>query len=49
MSKITIVGGGPSGAMCGAELARAGHDVQILTSISPGKNLAAAASPTKQS
>jgi geranylgeranyl diphosphate/geranylgeranyl-bacteriochlorophyllide a reductase len=30
MSKITIVGGGPSGAMCGAELARAGHDVQIF-------------------
>ena len=30
MSKITIVGGGPSGSMCGAELARAGHDVQIF-------------------
>jgi flavin-dependent dehydrogenase len=30
MSKVTIVGGGPSGAMCGAELARAGHDVQIF-------------------
>lgn len=30
MSKITIVGGGPSGAMCGAELARNGHEVQII-------------------
>ena len=30
MSKIAIVGGGPSGSMCGAELARAGHDVQIF-------------------
>ncbi|SRR5579871_435836 len=30
MSKITIVGGGPSGAMCGAELARNGHEVQIF-------------------
>jgi len=30
MSKITIVGGGPSGAMCGAELARAGHEVVIF-------------------
>ena len=30
MSKIAIVGGGPSGAMCGTELALAGHDVQIF-------------------
>jgi flavin-dependent dehydrogenase len=30
MSEIIIVGGGPSGAMCGEQLARAGHSVQIL-------------------
>jgi flavin-dependent dehydrogenase len=29
MSEIAIVGGGPSGAMCGEQLARAGHKVQI--------------------
>jgi flavin-dependent dehydrogenase len=30
MADIAIVGGGPSGAMCGAELARAGHIVNIF-------------------
>jgi flavin-dependent dehydrogenase len=30
MADIAIVGGGPSGAMCGAELARAGHSVNIF-------------------
>jgi len=30
MSDIVIVGGGPSGAMCGEQLARAGHSVQIF-------------------
>jgi flavin-dependent dehydrogenase len=30
MAEIAIVGGGPSGAMCGEELARAGHGVQIF-------------------
>jgi flavin-dependent dehydrogenase len=30
MADIAIVGGGPSGAMCGAELARAGHTVSIF-------------------
>ena len=30
MAEIAIVGGGPSGAMCGAELARAGHAVSIF-------------------
>lgn len=30
MAEIAIVGGGPSGAMCGAELARAGHQVEIF-------------------
>jgi flavin-dependent dehydrogenase len=30
MADIAIVGGGPSGAMCGAELALAGHQVQIF-------------------
>jgi flavin-dependent dehydrogenase len=30
MSEIVIIGGGPSGAMCGAELARAGHSIQIF-------------------
>jgi len=29
MSEIVIIGGGPSGAMCGAELARAGNSVNI--------------------
>ena len=29
MSDIVIIGGGPSGAVCGAELARAGHSVNI--------------------
>src|SRR5277367_6720258 len=30
MSDIAIVGGGPSGAMCGEQLARAGHQVHIF-------------------
>lgn len=30
MAEIAIVGGGPAGAMCGEELARAGHAVTIL-------------------
>ena len=30
MAEIAIVGGGPSGAMCGEQLARAGHKVNIL-------------------
>src|SRR5215472_11660355 len=30
MAEIAIVGGGPSGAMCGVELARAGHSVKIF-------------------
>jgi flavin-dependent dehydrogenase len=30
MAEIVIVGGGPSGAMCGAELARAGNSVHIF-------------------
>ncbi|MGA2096032.1 MAG: NAD(P)/FAD-dependent oxidoreductase [Candidatus Acidiferrum sp.] len=30
MSEIAIVGGGPSGAMCGEQLARAGHQVHIF-------------------
>jgi flavin-dependent dehydrogenase len=30
MSEIAIVGGGPSGAMCGEQLARAGHKVNIF-------------------
>ncbi|MGA2814483.1 MAG: NAD(P)/FAD-dependent oxidoreductase [Candidatus Acidiferrum sp.] len=30
MAEIAIVGGGPSGAMCGEQLARAGHTVKIL-------------------
>jgi flavin-dependent dehydrogenase len=30
MAEIAIVGGGPSGAMCGEQLARAGHEVQIF-------------------
>ena len=30
MAEIAIVGGGPSGSMCGAELARAGHSVKIF-------------------
>lgn len=30
MANIAIVGGGPSGSMCGAELARAGHTVDIF-------------------
>lgn len=30
MADITIVGGGPSGAMCGEQLARAGNSVTIL-------------------
>jgi len=29
MSEIVIIGGGPSGALCGAELARSGHSVKI--------------------
>ena len=29
MSEIVIIGGGPSGSLCGAELARAGHSVNI--------------------
>jgi len=30
MAEIAIVGGGPSGAMCGEQLARAGHSVSIF-------------------
>src|SRR5437867_2058509 len=30
MAEIAIVGGGPSGAMCGEQLARAGHSVDIF-------------------
>src|SRR5258708_2018342 len=30
MTEIAIVGGGPSGAMCGEQLARAGHTVTIF-------------------
>lgn len=30
MAEIAIVGGGPSGAMCGEQLARAGHKVHIF-------------------
>jgi len=30
MSEIAIVGGGPSGSMCGEQLARAGHSVTIF-------------------
>jgi flavin-dependent dehydrogenase len=30
MAEIAIVGGGPSGAMCGEQLARAGHKVEIF-------------------
>ena len=30
MTEITIIGGGPSGAMCGEQLARAGHRVSIF-------------------
>src|SRR5206468_1016491 len=30
MAEIAIVGGGPSGAMCGEQLARAGHKVAIF-------------------
>jgi flavin-dependent dehydrogenase len=30
MAEIAIVGGGPSGAMCGEQLARAGHKVRIF-------------------
>jgi flavin-dependent dehydrogenase len=30
MADIAIVGGGPSGAMCGEQLARAGHNVDIF-------------------
>jgi flavin-dependent dehydrogenase len=30
MSEIAIIGGGPSGAMCGEQLARAGHTVDIF-------------------
>jgi flavin-dependent dehydrogenase len=30
MSEIAIIGGGPSGAMCGEQLARAGHNVHIF-------------------
>jgi len=30
MPKVTIVGGGPSGAMCGEQLARAGYEVVIF-------------------
>jgi flavin-dependent dehydrogenase len=30
MAEIAIVGGGPSGSMCGEQLARAGHQVQIF-------------------
>jgi len=30
MAQIAIVGGGPSGAMCGEQLARAGHKVNLF-------------------
>ena len=30
MAQIAIVGGGPSGAMCGEQLARAGHEVNLF-------------------
>jgi flavin-dependent dehydrogenase len=30
MSEIAIIGGGPSGAMCGEQLARAGHHVSLF-------------------
>ncbi len=30
MAEIVIIGGGPSGAMCGEQLARAGHSVNIF-------------------
>ena len=30
MAKIAIIGGGPSGAMCGEQLARAGHKVNLF-------------------
>ena len=30
MADYVIVGGGPSGAMCGEQLARAGHSVDIF-------------------
>ena len=30
MAQIAIVGGGPSGSMCGEQLARAGHNVDII-------------------
>ncbi len=30
MSEIAIVGGGPAGAMCGEQLARAGHQVKLF-------------------
>src|SRR6267142_5543559 len=30
MSEIVIVGGGPSGSMCGEQLARSGHTVRIF-------------------
>src|SRR5216684_4060998 len=30
MAEIVIIGGGPSGAMCGEQLARAGHQVNIF-------------------
>src|SRR5437870_2607888 len=29
MAQIAIIGGGPSGAMCGEQLARAGHQVNL--------------------
>ncbi len=30
MAEIAIIGGGPSGAMCGEQLARAGHKVNLF-------------------
>jgi len=42
MAQIAIVGGGPSGAMCGEQLARAATELIFLTSIWRGKNPAAA-------
>src|SRR5437660_11924572 len=30
MAEIRIIGGGPSGAMCGEQLARAGHKVNLF-------------------
>ena len=49
MAEIAIVGGGPSGAMCGEQLARAGNNVTIFDEHLAWKSPAAADSPIKQS